>query len=160
LDSWLARNFPVVRFERYCDDVVLHCDSQRQARFTQHVVEERLLEFGLRCHPEKTRLVYRKQGVRDEKHPVTSLTFLGFDFRRAPVRRRDGVLMCGFVPLVGKAALKSMARVIRQWKLGRRTSLSFRELAAMVNPIVAGWINYCVSRGHARSDRRMVGLMM
>ena len=50
--------------------------------------------------------------------------------------------MCGFVPLVGKAALKSMASVIRQWKLGRRTSLSFRGLAAMVNPIVAGWINY------------------
>ncbi|MGH3981693.1 MAG: reverse transcriptase domain-containing protein, partial [Pseudonocardiaceae bacterium] len=49
LDSWLARNFPVVQFERYCDDVVLHCSSQRQARFIRHVVEERLLEFGLRC---------------------------------------------------------------------------------------------------------------
>lgn len=50
--------------------------------------------------------------------------------------------MCGFVPLVGKSALKSMARVIRQWKLGRRTSLSFKGLAAVVNPIVSGWINY------------------
>ncbi|WP_242419880.1 group II intron maturase-specific domain-containing protein [Frankia sp. CpI1-P] len=38
--------------------------------------------------------------------------------------------------------MKSMARVIRQWKLGRRTSLGFRGLAAMVNPIVAGWIGY------------------
>jgi hypothetical protein len=73
---------------------------------------------------------------------VTSFTFLGFDFRRAPVRRREGVLMCGFVPLVSKAALTSMARVIRQWKLGRRTNLSFQALAAMVNPIVSGWINY------------------
>jgi RNA-directed DNA polymerase len=142
LDSWLARRFPVVQFERYCDDMVLHCYSQRQARFIRHVVEERLLKFGLRCHPEKTRIVYCKQGVRDEKYPVTSFTFLGFDFRRAPVRRRDGVLMCGFVPLVGKAALKSMTRSIRQWKLGRRTNLSFQDLAAMVNPLVSGWINY------------------
>ncbi len=42
--------------------------------------------------------------------------------------------MCGFVPPVGKTALKSMARVIRQWRLGRRTSLSFRGLAAVINP--------------------------
>lgn len=96
----------------------------------------------MRCHPDKTRIVYCKQHGREEEYPVTSFTFLGFDFRRAPIRRRDGVLMCGFVPLVGKAAMKSMARVIRQWKLGRRTNLSFRGLAAIVNPIVSGWINY------------------
>ncbi len=97
----------------------------------------------MRRHPDKTRIVYCKQHGREQKHPVTDFTFLGFDFRRAPVRRRDGVLMCGFVPLVGKAALKSMARVTRQWRLGRRTSLSFRDLAAVINPIVSGWINYC-----------------
>ncbi|HEY2764796.1 MAG TPA: hypothetical protein VGJ13_12420, partial [Pseudonocardiaceae bacterium] len=51
-----------------------------------------------------------------------------------------------FVPLVGKAAMKSMARVIRQCKLGRRTTLSFRGLAAVVNPIVSGWINCNWSR--------------
>jgi RNA-directed DNA polymerase len=142
LDSWLARNYPVVQFERYCDDVIMHCFSQRQAKYIRHVVEQRLLEFGLRCHPDKTRIVYCKQHGREEKYPVTAFTFLGFDFRRAPVRRRDGVLMCGFVPLVGKAALKSMARAIRQWRLGRRTSLSFRGLATVINPTVSGWINY------------------
>ncbi|SNQ50406.1 Group II intron reverse transcriptase/maturase [Frankia canadensis] len=142
VDAWLARKFPVVWFERYCDDIILHCYSQRQASYLRSVVEKRLLEFGLRCNPDKTRIVYCKQDGRDEEHPVTSFTFLGFDFRRAPIRRRDGVLMCGFVPLVGKSALKSMARVIRQWKLGRWTSASLRDLAAMVNPIVAGWIGY------------------
>jgi RNA-directed DNA polymerase len=50
----------MVRFERYCDDMVLHCSSQRQARFIRHVVEERLQKFGLHCHPEKTRIVYCK----------------------------------------------------------------------------------------------------
>jgi hypothetical protein len=75
----------------------MHCFSQRQAKFIRHVVEERLREFGLRCHPDKTRIVYCKQHGREEKYPVMAFTFLGFDFRRAPVRRRDGVLMCGFV---------------------------------------------------------------
>jgi hypothetical protein len=50
--------------------------------------------------------------------------------------------MCGFVPLVGRSARKSMSRVIRQWRLGRRTDLGFRGLAAIVNPVVSGWINY------------------
>ena len=81
----------MVQFERYCDDVVLHCVSQRQAKYIRHVVEERLLEFGLRFHPDKTRIVYCKQDGRDEEHPVTSFTFLGFDFRRPPAA---GVTAC------------------------------------------------------------------
>lgn len=36
-----------------------------------------------------------------------------------------------------------MARTIRNWQLGRWTALSFKEIAAMINPVVAGWINYC-----------------
>ena len=142
LDAWLVREYPMVQFERYCDDVILHCSTRRQAEFVRRVVEERLAEFGLRCHPEKTCIVYCKQDGRDDEYPVTCFTFLGFDFRRAPVRRRDGVLMCGFVPLVGRSARKSMSRVIRQWRLGRRTDLGFRGLAAIVNPVVSGWINY------------------
>ena len=38
--------------------------------------------------------------------------------------------------------MKSMARVIRTWRLGRWTALSFQEIAALINPVVAGWINY------------------
>jgi RNA-directed DNA polymerase len=30
-DIWLARNHPQVRFERYCDDAVVHCASYEQA---------------------------------------------------------------------------------------------------------------------------------
>jgi RNA-directed DNA polymerase len=30
-DTWMARRFPDIRFERYCDDVVVHCVSERQA---------------------------------------------------------------------------------------------------------------------------------
>src|SRR5664280_2787307 len=31
-DAWLAREFPSVTFERYVDDAVVHCVSERQAR--------------------------------------------------------------------------------------------------------------------------------
>ena len=31
-DMWMAREFPGVVFERYVDDAVIHCVSERQAR--------------------------------------------------------------------------------------------------------------------------------
>lgn len=35
-----------------------------------------------------------------------------------------------------------MAATIRGWRLGRRTDLSFAQIATWINRIVAGWINY------------------
>jgi len=141
-DAWLARKYPAVRFERYCDDAVVHCVSEKQASFVRDVIEDRLLQFGLRLHPEKTRIVYCKQEGRGLEFPVTEFTFLGYTFRPRDARLRDGRLKTGFLPAVSKSAMKSMARVIRGWCLGRWTALSFHEIAAMINPIVAGWINY------------------
>jgi group II intron reverse transcriptase/maturase len=141
-DSWLDRKCPSVRFERYCDDAVVHCASEKQAKFVRGLIEDRLLQFGLRLHPEKTRIVYCKQEGRDQDFPVTEFTFLGYTFRPRDARLRDGRLKTGFLPAVSKSAMKSMARVIRNWQLGRWTALSLQEIAAMINPVVAGWINY------------------
>jgi RNA-directed DNA polymerase len=56
-DTWMAREFPGVRFERYVDDIVVHCTSQQQARWLQTRIDQRLVEVGLRLHPAKTRIV-------------------------------------------------------------------------------------------------------
>src|SRR5512144_687622 len=37
-DAWMAGEFPGVRFERYCDDAVVHCASERQARVVRDAV--------------------------------------------------------------------------------------------------------------------------
>jgi RNA-directed DNA polymerase len=141
-DRWLATTQPQVRFERFCDDVVIHCASEKQARFIRSVIADRMLTFGLRLHPKKTRIVYCKQEGRTGTYPVTEFTFLSYTFRPRTVRTRDGRLKTGFVSAVSKAATKNMARTIRGWRLGRRTDLSFTEVAAMINRIVTGWINY------------------
>ena len=38
-------------------------------------------EVGLRLHPDKTRIVYCKDGKRRGEHEHISFTFLGFAFR-------------------------------------------------------------------------------
>jgi RNA-directed DNA polymerase len=141
-DSWLDREFPSIRFERYCDDAIVHCASEKQAEYVREAIRRRLGKFGLELHPEKTRIVYCEQEGRELEFPVTEFTFLGFTFRRRASRLRDGKLKSGFLPAVSKQAKKDMARAIRNWRLGRWTALSFKEIAAMINPVVAGWINY------------------
>jgi len=57
-DAWMVREFPAVRFERYCDDVVVHCRSEGQARLVRDAIAKRLAECGgLQLHPGKTRIV-------------------------------------------------------------------------------------------------------
>ena len=57
-DRWLVREFPAVTFERYCDDAVIHCASEEQARQVRDGLAARLAKVGLELHPDKTRIVY------------------------------------------------------------------------------------------------------
>lgn len=58
-DAWMAREFPHVPFERFVDDVIVHCVSEQQALRLREAIAERLDECGgLRLHPTKTRIVY------------------------------------------------------------------------------------------------------
>ncbi|MEU6641806.1 reverse transcriptase domain-containing protein [Saccharomonospora sp. NPDC046836] len=142
-DDWMTRMQPLVRFERYCDDVIVHCVSEKQAHYIKRSVAERFARFGLVLHPERTKIVHCFQDERARHHRYgVEFTFLGYTFPPRYARLRDGRWKAGFLPAVSKSAKKSMAAVIRGWRLGRRTGLNFREVAAMINRIVAGWINY------------------
>jgi hypothetical protein len=63
-DSWMRREFPDIGFERYCDDIVVHCVTKRQAEYVKDAIGRRLRECQLEIHPEKTRIVYCKDGRR------------------------------------------------------------------------------------------------
>lgn len=146
-DVWLEREFPTVQFERYADDAVLHCVTERQAHRVLAALQERMAEVGLRLHPDKTRIVYCKDGRRCGSYEHTSFTFLGFTFRARDARAKDGRRFLSFSPAISKDALKKISGVVRCWRLHRRVNLTFTELATMINPIVAGWMQYY---GHFR----------
>ncbi len=141
-DMWLAREFPAVTFERYCDDAVIHCGSERQARQVRDALAQRLAQVGLELHPAKTRIVYCKDTDRRGDHEVTSFTFLGYTFRPRLARNRWGKHFVSFLPAVSKDAIKAMGRELRSWHLARRSDKSLGDLARMFNNIVQGWINY------------------
>ena len=61
-DKWLERELPAVKFERYADDAVVHCATERQANEVLAALEERMAEVGLQLAPDKTkRIVFGAQ---------------------------------------------------------------------------------------------------
>lgn len=141
-DAWMARKFPGVKFERYVDDAVVHCASERQARQLVEAIGNRMEEVGLRLHPVKTRIVYCKDANRKGSSEHTSFTFLGFTFRARGARSKHGVTFSCFLPAVNREALKKMCAEVRSWRIHRRTGHTFAQLARFINPIVRGWIQY------------------
>lgn len=80
-DLWIAREFPGVQFERFADDAVIHCVTERQAWEVRNSIGRRFAEVGLRLHPEKTKIVYCRDSRRRRNYPVVSFTFCGYAFR-------------------------------------------------------------------------------
>jgi len=143
LDTWLAREYPAVWFERYVDDAVVHCVTRRQADQVRAAIGRRLAEVGLQLHPTKTRTVYCKNSRRPGSPEHTSFTFLGYTFRPRKSRNTaTGAIFTSFAPAVSKDALKAMSRQARAWRLHARTTQTLDSLAETINPIVRGWINY------------------
>jgi RNA-directed DNA polymerase len=141
-DAWMAEEFPTVTFERYVDDAVVHCVSERQAHAVLTALRVRMEQVGLRLHPGKTRVVYCRDGKRRSTYEHTAFTFLGFTFRQRAVRGKNGQLFSSFLPAISKDALKRISGEVRSWRVHRRTTGSFADLARMINPMVRGWMQY------------------
>jgi RNA-directed DNA polymerase len=141
-DVWMARKFPSVQFERYVDDAVVHCASERQARMLRTAIAERMQRVGLRLHPDKTRIVYCKDGKRRGWYEHTSFMFLGFCFRARGARSRHGEMFTSFLPAISTDALGTISAQVRGWRLHLRTGQTMAELARQINPVVRGWMQY------------------
>ena len=100
-DAWVGRAMPGVTFERYADDIICHCRSEREARELWRVVDERFATCGLVLHPQKTKLVYCKDTNRTGEHDCISFDFLGYTFRPRLARWRGGALR-SLVPAGGE----------------------------------------------------------
>jgi group II intron reverse transcriptase/maturase len=141
-DMWMDQEYPTIWFERYVDDAVVHCVSERQAIKLKAAIGNRMEEVGLRLHPTKTRIVYCKDANRRGLYEHTSFTFLGFTFRVRSARSRRGVTYPCFLPAISKEALKKISSEVRRWRIHRRTGHTFAQLARVINPIVRGWMQY------------------
>jgi len=141
-DAWMRRTHPAIAFERYADDVICHCRSEKEARRLLEALQERFASCGLQLHPRKTKIVFCKDSNRRGNFSVVQFTFLGFSFRPRMARNSRGAIFTNFLPAVSSQALLRMRARIRSIGLPSLVHFSIEKIASIVNPVLRGWIRY------------------
>jgi group II intron reverse transcriptase/maturase len=142
-DTWMAEHHPGVPFERYADDVVIHCRTEAHAHAVLEAVVRRMARCRLEVHPQKTKIVYCRDSNRRDRYPLVKFDFLGYTFKPRRARNRSGRLFTSFGPAVSDKAAKAMRQTMRrEWRVARRTDKQITDLANMFNPTLRSWIAY------------------
>jgi len=142
-DKWMVEHYPHVHFERYADDIVVHCRSKKQLDWIRNLIERRLARCKLELNAEKTRVVYCRDSSRTGHWDCNSFDFLGYCFRPRSARDRSGKFFVSFSPAISPTASQQLRQKVRRvWKLQSRVFLDITSLARWLNPKIAGWINY------------------
>jgi RNA-directed DNA polymerase len=142
-DDWMATRFPDVPFERYADDMIVHCRTEQQAVEVLREVKARLARCRLEVHPQKTKVVYCKDANRGGSGTHEAFDFLGFTFRPRCAKNRRGEFFVSFLPAISAAAAKEIRRTMReQWRIRQRTYQDLTDLATRFNSEIRGWIQY------------------
>jgi RNA-directed DNA polymerase len=142
-DHFMSTHYPEITWCRYADDGIAHCQTEQQAQQLLVALKDRFEACGLELHPEKTKIIYCRDGTRKREYPNTKFVFLGYEFRRRSARNsQNGKLFLSFLPAVSKEALKSMRAKIKESGMRRKTDTTIEEIAKEMNPILNGWLNY------------------
>ena len=142
-DHWMRRFHPNVQFERFADDVIVHCQSKEQAIKVLAAIRDRFGQCGLELHPTKTRIVYCKDDDRPGEHEYVAFDFLGYTFQPRRAKNRWGKFFVSFLPAISTKAAKAIRTTIREWRLAStRNNQSLEDLARLADPMVRGWMNY------------------
>jgi RNA-directed DNA polymerase len=141
-DRWMAEHQAQFRFERFADDAIVHCRTEKEAEEVRSAIAERLRECGLELHPEKPQIVYCKDDDRRGNYAHEKFDFPGYTFRPRRSKNRAGKYFINFSPAVSDKAVKKMLTEIRSWNLPLRSDKTIEDLSRMFNPIMRGWLQY------------------
>jgi RNA-directed DNA polymerase len=141
-DMWMAQEYPRIPFERYADDIVVHCRSKQQAVFIHGQIEQRLAKCKLQLNTEKTKIVYCRDSNRTQSYEHQSFDFLGFTFRPRTAMNNRNEHFVSFAPAISRKAAKTIVAEIRKWHIHSMSEKHIDDLSRMYNPMVRGWVNY------------------
>jgi len=143
-DMWMDKENQQCPFERYADDIVVHCSSKEEAEQMLKKLKARMEEYELTLHPDKTKIVYCKNYQRTENNDNESFTFLSYSFQPRARRDKFGRKKTFFVfsGAISNAAKTSIREAIRGVMIPRWSQQTLDWFAEKLNPKIRGWINY------------------
>ena len=148
LDLWFQKKWRARKatgdtiIVRYCDDFVVGCQRKEDAEQFLRDLKERLSQYALDLHPDKTRLIefgrfaLVDRRARGERRPET-FDFLGFTHYCK--KKRNGKFGLGRKP-IAKRVTRTLKRVTE--KLHARMHEDVHETAQWLGKVVNGWLNY------------------
>lgn len=141
-DEWMRRNHSNISFERYADDTICHCVSQKQAEFIHRAIKKRFAECKLELNEEKTKIVYCKRNHRNIEYECIQFDFLGYTFKPRRSIDTHGEVFLNFSPAVSKKARTKIWETVRDWNQKYWVQMKLEDIAKQINPVIQGWINY------------------
>ena len=125
-DAWMAREFPAVPFERYVDDAVVHCVSERQARHVLAALGTGWGKSGCDCTPVRPGSCTARtaRGV-DRTSTPRSRSWVS---RSGPLGAEQGTgsTSLGSCPRSAKTPSRRSAANSASWRLHHRTGHTFK----------------------------------
>lgn len=143
-DKWMELNHEGVRFERYADDIIVHCKTEGEAERLLKAIRTRLKECGLELHPKKTKIVYCCDNKRKEKTMrPKKFTFLGYDFkpRKKWNKMRKRAFM-GFDLGIGHDAQVRIKKEVRDILRRMPVGATLKDVSLELIHKIPGWKAY------------------
>ena len=143
-DKWMDETHKQCPFERYADDIVIHCSSKEEAEQMLEELKVRMQGFELTLHPEKTKIVYCKNYQRCDRHENESFTFLSYSFQPRTVKDKFGSTkrLLVFSAAICNNAKTSIREAIKEVLRTQWSTQTLEWFAEKLNPKIRGWINY------------------
>lgn len=147
-DGWMEKHHPEKPFERYADDVVVHCKTEKQAKYVLGQIRSRMKACGLELHPIKTKIV-NLRGRAEQPYPK-SYDFLGFTIKPNWCSINGKQMLVPSI-FISHRSERSIEKKFREMHLHKRRK-PLEHLAREINPVVRGILNYYgkFSKGHLR----------
>ena len=143
-DKWFEHQFPQYKFERYADDIVIHCNTIRQAKSILNLVTQRLKDCRLELNEEKSKIVYCRSNQMyrpAEKVEHEKFDFLGHTFKPRMIRSKVGYKLM-FLPSISQQKLSKLTAELSKMGFHRWVYHSLSKIAEILAPKIRGWINY------------------
>jgi len=108
-DMWITKKHPNISFERYADDIIVHCNILKEAEEILMQITERMKQCQLELHPLKTKIVYCKDYRRKADYNQVQFDFLGFSFQpRISQNKQTGGIKMLFDLAISKSSQKKI----------------------------------------------------
>jgi RNA-directed DNA polymerase len=154
LDKWFATEIvPLLKgratIVRFADDSVLGFENKEDAERVFKVLPKRFGKFGLKIHPDKTKLIYFSRPPKDydknKDRKRGTFNFLGFTFYWGRTRKGNWTVM----RKTAKDRLQRSIKRINDWcKQNRHESFSYQ--LKMINSKLLGHYHYYGVTGNSR----------